>query len=420
LARSLAAATAAVAASRQTAGGAAGDGGNEAAVGLQSLSLGVKLLPPGLGDALAAMPQLTDLSVRCVRVLSADCTDGAQLSRLIQLRRLELSGCTSSGLAAVLPALTSLTNLCFEAAGNPISTAQFRFEAPAPALQKVTLLRGKLDVDSFAQLPALESLDVPLLSASDVPPPNGWRMPEQLRELTVRVALTVKLLSQLRASNGLVVRTMRGWPMSLPLDRDLHDGDALLQEGEAALRRALRFLAKHLAEGTDVALKVHSRHPLLPLGGHNAVGPGRANHAWLAELGGLPGPHGVRLRGWRLSAQDLEALSRLATLQGLNLRECAVAPLSALPLLARSSCLARLELDVRGLIGPAPAEAEAQQVAQAGQLRAAVVALFAVAGWRGWLCLRNIPARAAQARAELAMAQGDLAAVGVAAEVTLQ
>jgi hypothetical protein len=129
-----------------------------------------------------------------------------------------------------------------------------------------------------------------------------------------------------------------GWPANVLTA----DSGALLLEGEAALCHALRFLGQHLAKGGHVRICSGSNALyVLPVGGPDGVGPGRRNHAWLVELAALLGPRDVRLDGWQLSAQDLQALSRLDNMRSLHLIYCSVAQLSALTWPHAQPCDAR-------------------------------------------------------------------------------
>jgi hypothetical protein len=417
------------AASRHAVASAAAEGTGEAAAGLRTLLVhNLKALPPSLGDALAAMSQLTELHVKSLEVPASDSPAAAQMLRLGQLQSLTLGHCSSAGLAAVLPALTRLTELSLEAAGGQ----PFRFESPATALTHVTLRGwGKLDVASFAQLPALQQLQVPELSAEGPAPPGGWRLPAQLQTLGLYY-YSVKLLSRLQAPSGMVLRAAQSRDtLRLELDRDLltADGGALLQEGEAALCRLLRFLGQHMADGVGLIIEAVSSVsrrvcvPVMPVGGPDGVGPGRRNHGWLAELGALREPRDVDLWDWQLSAQDLETLSRGSNIRSLDLFSCSVAPLSALTFLGRSPSLAKLFLDVGRLTGSSDDEEEAASDAvlvKAVLLRAAVTALYTATGWRGKLVLKYIPSHAPRVKAELEAAQQDLIAAGVAADIKLE
>ncbi len=325
------------AASRHAAASAAEEGNGEAAAGLQTLLVPyLKALPPSFGAALAAMQQLTVLRLPHLEVPASDSPAVAQLLRLAQLQSLTLGRCSSAGLAAVLPALTRLTELSLEADGDE----PFRFEAPTPALTHVTLRGwGKLHVTRFAQLPALQHLQVPELSAEGPAPPGGWQLPAQLQTLELSGSLhSVKLLSHLQAPAGLILRPKVTDTLWLKLELDLltADGGALMQEGEAALCRVLRFLGQHLAKGWGACIYSGNMGAVLPVGGPDGVGPGRRNHAWLAELAALRGPRLVDLWGWQLSAQDLEALSRMSNMHSLNLEFCSVKSLSSLPVLGCS------------------------------------------------------------------------------------
>jgi hypothetical protein len=410
------------AASRHAAASAAAKGNGEVATGLQKLYVpGLKALPSSLGDALAAMSQLTELHVESQEVPSANNPAAAQLSRLTQLRSLELGSCFSDGLAAVVPALTSLPELSFGAAMDDA----IRFEAPAPALTNVTLRSGKLDVTSFVQLPALQQLKVSELSAEGPAPPGGWRLPAQLQTLELSGCHhSVQLLSSLQPPTGmslwaaLSVQTL--W-LKIDLDLLTADESALLQEGEAALCRALRFLGQHLDDDVSVGIFAREEARVLPVGGPDGVGPGRRNHAWLAELAAIRGLTDVNLQGLKLSAQDLEALSR-QNLESLSLLSCAVDPLSALTSLGRSPSLATLTLDVGSLTGcddEEEVDSEAVLV-KAVQLGAAVTALYTGVGWRGKLVLCYIPRHAPRILAELEAAQQELIAAGVAADIEMK
>jgi hypothetical protein len=200
-------------------------------------------------------------------------------------------------------------------------------------------------------------------------------------------------------------------------------GSALLAEGEAALVGALGWLRPRLGRTVPVGIAARGVGGVLPVGGLGAVGPGRPNHAWLAELAELLGMRGIHLDGWTLSPQDLEALVRQDSMRELHLKRCRVQPLPALPLLGRARSLRQLNLDVPSLTGcmvegEAEAEDEAEDEAaavllRAGRLRSAVVALYML-GWRGRLVMslhgnEHMP----RVRVELEAAERDLAAVGV-------
>jgi hypothetical protein len=147
------------------------------------------------------------------------------------------------------------------------------------------------------------------------------------------------------------------------------------------------------------------------------VGPGRHNHAWLAELGALQGSPTVLLIGWQLSAQDLKALSQLQRVKELQMSS-SVQPLAALPLLGRMPALQRLELSVPSLVNAAD---DADQVAQAAALRSALVGLYMFVGWEGHLHLSNTDGcRAAAAQQALAAVPVDLAAADVAASISVK
>jgi hypothetical protein len=100
----------------------------------------------------------------------------------------------------------------------------------------------------------------------------------------------------------------------------------------------------------------------------------------------------------------------------LQLEGCSVMPLTALPRLGFSRSLAELKIDAAGLIGGEPDEAGAEGAAAGvALLRAAIVPLFALAGWRGRLVVKPAPfhpslvLEALQDLAEM----GDFAALGV-------
>jgi hypothetical protein len=177
--------------------------------------------------------------------------------------------------------------------------------------------------------------------------------------------------------------------MGLAVDAHFRTNAALLPEGEAAMRGALRFIAKHV--GPDGAgdlqvwgLKGREAGRLLPVGGADGVGPGHRNHAWLAELAALRGPVRLLLAGWQLSAQDIAALSQLRTVETLSL-DSRIPLVGALPLLARCPALTALYMDVGHVLGCARNWGSWQEGHPGGaaQLRAAMLALFFGVGWQG-------------------------------------
>jgi hypothetical protein len=110
------------AASRHAAASAAAEGSGKVAAGFLKLFVpNLKALPSSLGDALAAMQQLTELHVKSLEVPASHSPVAAQLSRMTQLQSLTLGRCSSAGLAAVLPALTRLTELSLEADGDDLT-----------------------------------------------------------------------------------------------------------------------------------------------------------------------------------------------------------------------------------------------------------------------------------------------------------
>jgi hypothetical protein len=402
-------------------GSATAGAGSRATGGLQRLSAPLTVVTRSLGDALSSMPQLKELCFLSIDLKTAKSPAAAQLSRLTQLQKLALGPCSTAGIEAVLPALTGLTELSFSAA----SFAPLCLQAPAPSIQKLSLGGGTLDVASFAQLPALQSLDALGLSASGPPPSGGWRLPQQLETLSLvhLDARCIKVLSQLRVPRDCKL-SVRGHEVGVTLDGELcvANGSALSADGEAALCRALRFLGQYWTAGVRWHVEAHGSQRLLPVGGLDGVGPGRRNHSWLAELGGQKGATSVLLRGFQLSAQDLELLSRQDNLRSLDLGTCAIHPLSALPLLGRSRSLTELFLDVGDLIGFNAAEAGGSEeaAAKAGALRTAIVGLYMVSGWRGQLLLTETPSRSPRVVAELEAAQQDLRAAGVVADIEIE
>jgi hypothetical protein len=219
---------------------------------------------------------------------------------------------------------------------------------------------GNLDVASLAQLPALQTLKGDLCAAGP-PPPGGWEASAQLRLLQPAYEHSVKVLSRLRAPRAMVLSPGDDLDgvLWLRVDPELltADGSALLAEGEVALRRALRFLGHHGFAGEAVGILAGAfgafdegtvvGKGVLPVGGPDGVGPGRRNHAWLAGLAALAGELDVELEGWDLSAQDVQALSRLDNMRELRLERCRVVPLPALAALGRARSLQQLNLDSR-------------------------------------------------------------------------
>ncbi len=85
------------------------------------------------------------------------------------------------------------------------------------------------------------------------------------------------------------------------------------------------------------------------------------------------------LHGWRLSAQDLEAIAQLPSMKELRLSGCALWALSELPLLTRGRSLAQIELELLSLLG----DGDAPKDMSTGELCATVSALLLHAQWRG-------------------------------------
>ncbi len=311
--------------------------------------------------------QGTRLDLSSVNVLTADSPAAVHLSRLAQLRSLQLGSCSGPGWAAVLPALTSLTELSLDTTvdepwlveapmqfllkltlesgtlhiasyerlpalhshGAARSSTElslgslahgaahtpFLLEAPVPALRMLTLCHGMLNVASFAQLPALQSLDVSELSSTGKPPPGGWQLPQRMYTLKLGMQLCPKVLTQLRVP-------------------------------------------------TYMAVSIS------------------------CSLGNLA---------------NLQLYTTMFTADG------------------RTLSLDSTRLDAGRLIGSSgPVRASpATGIANAALLRAAVVALYKDAGSRGVLELREIPCRAPRVRAVLRGVSKELAAAGVKAHITL-
>ncbi len=233
-------------------------GGAAAAASLQRLALHVSLgsLPPSLGNVLAAMPQLSSLTLTGVSVDGPGCKAAAQLSRLTQLRSLDMGLCSEEGFSEVVSALDGLTRVLFWAAPGP----HFSILTPAPALRSLTLFDVALNVASFEQLPALERVELcGLYSVDCKPAPTGsWKLPAQLQQIEWNGEFfagtcytPVELTSQLRAPAGLklVLPECDGCARLERLElrrKDLtSDGTRLSTHGEAILSGALRFIITH-------------------------------------------------------------------------------------------------------------------------------------------------------------------------------
>ncbi len=344
------------AASRPDPGSAAADSDGVAAAGLQSLVVPeLRSLPVSLGDALSTLPQLTQLSLPSLDVLTPDSQAAVQLSRLTQLQRLDLNRCHTDALAAVLSAMSRLTELSLVA--GTAEKHQLRFRAPAPALTKLTVRGGQLDAASFAQLPALQQLEVARLCGSGVPPEGGWQLPPQLTALTVSGELSVTVAAQLHAPEGM--RLTCGLPpgLSLAVDAELRAADPsveyrcqLTTEGSAALCRALCFLGKHAAEGLELRVTGCKRYEEGPgpVGGPDGAETTYRSHAWLTQLGAVRGAAKLTLEGWRLREHDIEALARLDVCT-LELVGSSVTPITSLSRFGRAPSLRKLVVDVGGL-----------------------------------------------------------------------
>jgi hypothetical protein len=382
-----------------------GDGGGSAGCRDRLCRLtvyaGLRLLTPSLGDALAGMPRLTELCLPGVDVEEADGDTAAQLSRLTQLRSLQLGSCSSGGMALVLPALSRLTELRFTAAEEvsyPDSALYeaICFQAPAPALAVLEVEAGTVDTASFAQLPALQRLQVMELRATAVAPAGGWHLPPQLRELILGcgdqqlVVLPASVAAELHAPEGMVLTSVAQRmdpPLWLEVGNELlgPEGCGLTAEGQAALCRALRFLGQHLPPSARLGVNVAYFVNVSPTDG--------LEHAWLAELGALKGQPRIWLEDWMLSARDLRTLSRLPNVKELHFQSssnvssidgngCRLPP-SALPVLVRAPALSRITIGVGDNIGSLfEFEDDLDAAGWAGELRAAIVALY-LAGWQG-------------------------------------
>jgi hypothetical protein len=328
-----------------------------------------------LQASVPAFPGLTELRVGRISDDRDGISTAAQLQRFPQLRSLELGSWSSEG--GFLPALTALTHLSLGDGADALC-----LKCLAPELCSLKLIGGKLDVASLAQLPALQSLEVQtltdyrLLGASE----GGWRMPLQLAELRVGPGyygeepyMPAELLAHLHAPPGMVEKvSLQGPPSQGPPSLEVRlcshafmaeksslmvDKSSPSAEGEALLRRALRFLGQHLQPGTTLRVASILTGYGLPVGGLDGVGPKCRNHAWLAELGALQGPLCLWMGGWRFSAQDVEALSRLPGIDELQLLERepmyrgSRVQLPELRLLARSPSLRRMIIGVETALG---------------------------------------------------------------------
>ncbi|KAG2482878.1 hypothetical protein HYH03_018222 [Edaphochlamys debaryana] len=319
-------------------------------------------LPPALTAGLRRATQLRHLRLDCKLNNAAAVADIAGLTGLESLSvGLVREEALLRRLLRPLTALTSFT-------ADVVPVVNSGSVEGLAELTELSLGITDLDVTALSHLPHLTKLRCSGLvapaggaAAGAAAPEGGWPLPPELRDLSLLCQEPQELPRPLRGPpNGSVAGSVGFY---LHTDAHILPSGELLPQAEAALCGAAGALGQLMAPavctvGVTVMKGDHLGTLLRPVGGAAEAGAGRRNHTpWLEALGAMR-PSGLVLAGVALSHQDLNSISRMASLTALDLRPPCAFPASALCTLLALPALKELSIDCSSwVVGAGPGAA---------------------------------------------------------------